>query len=133
MFVDIFEKQRKRKPQYRKDTFYGELQHIFCVKLDGLTATSRKLLGLQHSESTSDVVLLAAIRTCVLEPDDPQLCGLDIHFYSKQGALHVVDITSVQCLVGRVEDGESWAIIDRSGPLARAIGYNDDGDDDIYD
>ncbi|KAJ7474677.1 hypothetical protein B0H11DRAFT_1728327, partial [Mycena galericulata] len=47
--------------------------------------------------------------------------GLDVHFYSRAGALDIIDITTVQALVGRVKDvSNSWAIIDRSGVLARA-------------
>jgi hypothetical protein len=64
---------------------------------------------------------MAAIRTCVLDDIDPLLQGLDIRHYSSEGALHVVDITSVQCLVGRIRDRNKWAIIDRSGTLARAM------------
>ncbi|KAF8160546.1 hypothetical protein K438DRAFT_1619176, partial [Mycena galopus ATCC 62051] len=62
-----------------------------------------------------------AIRNCVLDKDDPKLEPLDIHFYSRLGALEVIDVTSVQFLVGRVKDSREWAIIDRSGSLARAI------------
>jgi len=47
--------------------------------------------------------------------------SLDMHFYRDVGVLDVVDITCLQCLVGRVKDGARWAIIDRSGRLARAV------------
>ena len=46
---------------------------------------------------------------------------LDIHDYLKMGELHVMDITRVQCLVGRVKDGGQWSIIDWSGSLAHTI------------
>lgn len=48
---------------------------------------------------------------------------LDIHSFSKErDSLEVVDITSVQCLVGRIKyQKDNWAIIDRSGKLARAM------------
>ncbi|KAJ7841816.1 hypothetical protein B0H14DRAFT_3457258 [Mycena olivaceomarginata] len=51
---------------------------------------------------------------------------LDVHFYSRAGAFDIIDITTVQALVGRVKDvSNSWAIIDRSGVLARAQWAND--------
>ncbi|KAJ7138978.1 hypothetical protein C8R44DRAFT_867146 [Mycena epipterygia] len=58
--------------------------------------------------------------------DDPVLQDLDIHFYSRLGGLDVIDITSVQSLIGRVEaaSGE-WGIIDHSGSLARAVWAGD--------
>jgi hypothetical protein len=37
------------------------------------------------------------------------------------GRLDVVDVTCLQCLVGRVKDNNRWAIIDRSGHLVRAV------------
>ena len=48
------------------------------------------------------------------------------------GKLDIVDITSVQALVGRVKTqvaGGQWAVIDQSGALARAV-YDDNVDDD---
>jgi len=36
-----------------------------------------------------------------------------------------VDVSSIQCLVGRVKDGNQWAIVDRSGSLARAANADD--------
>ena len=40
--------------------------------------------------------------------------------------LHFVNIKNVQCLVGRVKDGNRWAIVDQSGTLAHALYKNDD-------
>ncbi|KAJ7206495.1 hypothetical protein GGX14DRAFT_698366 [Mycena pura] len=59
--------------------------------------------------------ILAAIRNCVLKADDPELADLDVHFIARTGTLDLIDITSVQSLVGRVQDISSdWAIIDRN-------------------
>lgn len=120
MYVDTHERQRQRKPVYKLQTFYGQLNHIFLLKFQDHRA--RCALELPATELDTDVIILAAIRTCNLGPDDPNLHGLDVHFYSSQGALHIVDVNSVQCLVGRVKDSErGWAIIDQSGSLARVI------------
>ena len=43
-----------------------------------------------------------------------------MHYFKTHGRTEVVDITTVQCLVGRVKDRGTWTIIDRSGNLARA-------------
>lgn len=133
MLVDIYEKQRNKKPVYRKETFYGRLDHIFSISLPNLTAAEKETLGFDpETPSESNVVLLAAIRTCKLEKDDSRMKDLNIHFYSSMGGLHFIDITTIQCLVGRVKDGErGWAIIDRNGALSRAIDTGEDGDDDL--
>jgi hypothetical protein len=113
MLVDRYARQPSRRPEYELQTFYGQLQHIYAVRF--LAACGD--LGLKDST----IILLAAIRTCILDASDPQFQGLDIRLYSNEGALHIVDVTSLQCLVGRIRDRDKWAIIDRSGQLARAL------------
>ncbi|KAJ3501992.1 hypothetical protein NLJ89_g9087 [Agrocybe chaxingu] len=123
VFVDIHERHKRRKPKYELQTFYGELQHIFLAKFEEDSAC--RLLGLPNEEK--DVIILAEIKSCVLDAEDSNLDSLDIHFYSKSGPTHIVDIKAVQCLVGRVRDGDrGWALIDRSGSLARAIALEDE-------
>lgn len=101
-------------------TYYGRLEHIITITL---TEAHRSL---QPSGPATSI--FALIHRCILKEDDPQLAGLDIHFFSKEKqSFDVVDITSVQCLVGRVNAGRnSWAIIDRSGKLAQAM-YEEQG------
>jgi hypothetical protein len=72
------------------------------------------------------MVALAVIRECVLEQGNAH--GLDVHFYHRDGSLQVMDLNCVQCLVGRVRLANgNWAILDRSGVLARAL-YVDEYD-----
>ncbi|KII93389.1 hypothetical protein PLICRDRAFT_99540, partial [Plicaturopsis crispa FD-325 SS-3] len=113
MLVDIHASRRRVQPVYRTESFYGQLQHILVVNLPASPD-----LGL----TTPTALILAAIRTCDVEAHN----DLDMHYYSHYGRLEVVDITCLQCLVGRVPVGNRWAIIDRSGDLARA--YHEDLD-----
>jgi hypothetical protein len=113
MLVDKYARQARRQPEYKLQTFYGQLQHIYVIRFK--TPYSDSNLG---GVST---IFLAAIRSCTLDTPEHQLQPLDIHFYSSEGPLHVIDITSLQCLVGRIRDRNQWAIIDRSGSLARAL------------
>ncbi|KAG5633602.1 hypothetical protein H0H81_006603 [Sphagnurus paluster] len=124
MFVDKNAAHRNKRHEFELKTFYGQLKHIFVIQFEDLDA--RRGLRLPEDQ---DTVIFAAIQTCVLD-NDTQLEDLDIHFYSRMGGLDLVDITSLQCLVGRVKDKEphTWGIIDRSGSLARAIGVIDDDD-----
>ena len=91
------------------ETFYGQLQHIFVVKRPSAT---QLLVGVTEPE----ILILGAILTCDIEEKN----DLDMHYYKTHGRTEVVDITTVQCLVGRVKDRGVWTIIDRSGNLARA-------------
>jgi len=114
MLVDKNARYKKRPVILEKKTFFGQLQNIFLLRLNNSTA-----LRLQSSQT----IILAAIRNCA---NAQQRNNLDIHYYSQDGRLEVVDITCVQCVVGRVRDlqNKEWAIIDRSGELARAV-FND--------
>ena len=41
-----------------------------------------------------------------------------IYFYKEFGVEEVVDMKTVQCVVGRVHDRAEWAIVDRSNITA---------------
>ncbi|KAF8262478.1 hypothetical protein EI94DRAFT_1773176 [Lactarius quietus] len=95
-------------------TFYGQLEHLYLVNF---TCSDARV-------EPHKPIILAAIQNCkIKDPGPTDLEGLDVHLYNTTGSLDVVDVTSIQALVGRVEyivDGGGWAIIDRSGSLAHA-------------
>ncbi|KAI9435658.1 hypothetical protein BJY52DRAFT_1422103 [Lactarius psammicola] len=123
MLVDRFAHMRRRKPKLELQTSYGQLEHLYLITF----ACSDTRVDPQKP------IILAAIRNCkIKDPGPTDLEGLDIHLYNATGSLNLIDITSVQVLVGRVEysvDGGGWAIIDRSGSLARAE-WDPTGDDE---
>jgi len=61
------------------------------------------------------VLVLAGIKSCILTAKN----SLEMPYYSDQGRYEVVDITTVQCLIGRIRRGNKWGIIDRSGNLVQ--------------
>lgn len=109
MLVDIHAKNRRRAPEFVPKAFYGQLQNIFVVQLPASPE-------LELDEPTT--LILAGIQSCEL---DKQISALKMPLYSKMGRYEVVDMSCVQCLVGRVYDGKRWAIIDRSGDLQRSF------------
>lgn len=123
MLVDRFAHMRRRKPKFEPQTFYGRLEHLYLITF---TCSDTRV-------DPQKPIILAAIRNCkIKDPGPTDLEGLDIHLYDTTGSLDLVDVTSIQALVGRVEyavDGGGWAIIDRSGSLARAE-WDPTGNDD---
>jgi len=110
-------------PDEETVTHYGKLVHIITFTFP------EPHESLQPARPANSI--FALIHRCTLKEDEPQLAGLDIHFFSKERqSFDVIDITWVQCLVGRVIAGRnSWGIIDRSGKLARGtFGDQDDGE-----
>jgi hypothetical protein len=116
--VDVHARNYARAPEFVLKTFYGRLDSILVLNMPVAPR-----LNITKPES----VILAVIKECVVEDGDAH--GLDIHFYRRDGSLQVMDLACVQCLVGRVRLANgSWAILDRSGTLARAQ-YVDERDE----
>jgi hypothetical protein len=108
LLVDANARNKRLAERLKLVTFYGQLRHIFV-----LTMQPAAELELKEAET----IILAAISECKITAHN----DLDMHYYRDEGALQVVDISTVQCLVGRIKttNGRDWAIIDRSGSLAR--------------
>ncbi|EGO04760.1 hypothetical protein SERLA73DRAFT_44315, partial [Serpula lacrymans var. lacrymans S7.3] len=100
--VDKYTCQRHWTPEYKLKTFFPQQQYAVVVPLPMITLLT---------------LVQPAVKTCVLEGVNT----LGVPYYSKLGPLKVVDIICIQCAVGRVKYGQRWAIIDRSGTLARAV------------
>ncbi|KAI4293859.1 hypothetical protein K525DRAFT_213980 [Schizophyllum commune Loenen D] len=112
MYTDLHKRNKKKEVKLALDTFFGELQTIYVVRFHDPTAIAALELG------NNTEIVLAAIRSCKIRRSHKVL---DIHYYKRNGELDVIDISSIQALVGRVKDADEWAIVDRSGSLARAV------------
>lgn len=104
MLVDIHASRRRLEPKFEVKSFFGQLQHIFVVHLPAAPQ-----LGLDSEET----LILAGVRQCVVDATN----SIGMPFYSKMGQFEVVDMACIQCLIGRIQIGKQWAIIDRSGGL----------------
>ncbi|KAF7348742.1 hypothetical protein MVEN_01393300 [Mycena venus] len=115
LLVDQNARHARLAPRFIPVDFYGQLQNIFVVKLPPADE-------LNLTEETTHI--LAAVTQCEITAKN----DLDMHYYHKEGPLQVVDITTLQCVVGRVKttDKRHWVIIDRSGSMARAYYDPDD-------
>ncbi|KAJ3816566.1 hypothetical protein EV361DRAFT_802934 [Lentinula raphanica] len=106
MLIDINARRRAVAPVYEKKSFYGQLRHILIVSLSA---------GDELHTDTETTYILAAIERC-------KIIGTSVSgapYYEQMGAIEVVDMSVVQCLVGRVvaTDGKRTYIIDRTGTL----------------
>lgn len=118
MLVDIHANNRRAPSEWQKQSFFGQLQHILQVQLPACPHLNRS----DSSLRSPSVILLAGIRTCTLEERDD--LGLKFRFYRSMGGFEVVDMNSVQCLIGRIKDRGEFAIIDRTSTQNEAE-YND--------
>ena len=79
--------------------FFGQLNHILLL---GLPSSQQ----LNLDEPTTVIVALIREVKATLRNG--------IYYYRNFGGDEVVDLSTLQCVVGRIQDREEWAIIDQS-------------------
>ena len=102
-FVDRNAHHLKKAPDFEEQNFFGQLSHILVLELP----TAQKL---HLTEPTT--VIVAVIREVKAKLMD------GIYYYKEFGADEVVDLETVQCVVGRIKDRGKWALIDWSNSVA---------------
>jgi hypothetical protein len=115
VLVDTNARFKRRKPNMVPQTLYGQLRHIFLLRVDAAEILHR---------TEPETVVFAVIRSCKIEASHPTL---DMHWINSETNIDVVDLNCVQCIVGRVPGWHGqMAVVDRSGSLARAMWDSDD-------
>lgn len=104
--VDRNSHRRNAEESLHRKSFYGQLKHIYVVTMPA----TQELCG-PNEPPHEETLILAVI----------QVFSLARHRIAKStpitsgiGRLEVVDMTTVQYLVGRIPQGKDWAIIDRT-------------------
>lgn len=120
MIEDLNERRRNLPECYadQPTAFFGQLLHVLVVELP----PARQLDPLDPALQVSSTYILAALNRCEVDARN----SMDMPSYQKMGRTEVVDITCVQCLVGRIRVGNRWVILDRSGEIQQAVHVRDD-------
>jgi len=89
--------------------YFGQLHKILAADIPP---------GVIPSIDQPTTIVLAIISPRETRNETP----LHIPYYTEPSKVtsRVVDVNTVMCLVGRVNDRGRWAIVDRSGNMARA-------------
>jgi len=112
--VDKNARYSKKPVVLEPQVLFGQLQNIFVIGLKPSPA-------LKLVKKTT--LIVAAIRSCAY----PQVRNENgTYHYLREGPMEVVDMNCVQCLVGRIKDGNGWAIVDRSARSARPVFVDED-------
>ena len=102
-FVDQNAHHLKKAPDFEEQNFFGQLGRILILELP----TAQKL---HLTEPTT--VIIAVIHKVKAKLMD------SIYYYEEFGADEVVDLETVQCVIGRIKDRGKWALIDQSDSVA---------------
>jgi len=105
----MYENMRNREPMFKGTEYFGQLKTILVIELPP---------GIVPFITQPEMVVLAVISPRETTIETP----LGIPYYTEptKATPRAVDMNTLMCLVGRVEDRGRWAIIDRSGDMARA-------------
>ena len=99
LYVDRYAHHRRKTPDFEEKTFFGQLKRVLVLELPVAPQ-----LGLVKSTT----LILALIQEVKATLKD------GIYFYQEFGVEEVVDLKTIQCVVGRVKCKGEWAIVDRS-------------------
>ena len=102
LYVDRYARHRRKTPDFEEKIFFGQLNRILVLEL--LPAPRLNL-----DEPTTLVLALIHEAKVTLRNG--------IYYYKDLGVEEVVDLKTVQCVVGRVWDRSEWAIVDRSDSI----------------
>ena len=94
---------------FKGTEYFGQLISILVVELPPGTIPS-------HPQSETRVLAIIGTR----DTETETRLGIPYYTEPKEAKVRAVDMTTLMCLVGRIKDGRRWAIIDRSGDMARA-------------
>ena len=90
-----------------EESQYGELRHIFVLTIPPKTPK------INPHRTKKRHLLLAQIYEAPFKTDEADEHKV-IWYKGKLGTGEVVDALTIQCVVGRIQDGNIWWIIDRS-------------------
>lgn len=106
---DIHEKKPNVPPVFKGTEYFGQLISIMVIDLAP---------GIVPSITRSETHVLAIIG--IRDTETETRLGIPYYTEPKEAKVRAVDMNTLMCLVGRVRDGRRWAIVDRSGDMARA-------------
>ncbi|QRW21895.1 Transposase family tnp2 [Rhizoctonia solani] len=113
LMVDQLADDARASPEFKEESQYGQLRHIFVLTIPPKT---RKI---NPDPKKKQYLLLAQIYEAPVHIDEADEYRV-VWYKGKLGTGEVVDVSTIHCVVGRIQDGNQWWIIDRSADNALA-------------
>ena len=107
LYVDRHARRKRITPEFEEKTFFGQLNRVLVLELQAAQ---------QLDLTRPTTIILALIQEVKATLRD------GIYTYKEFcSAEEVVDLKTVQCVVGRVKDRGMWSIVDRSDNVAAQV------------
>lgn len=107
--IDEFEDDPGRPARDKRIVCYGQVQSYVYVTLPAEPRLKT------NSDSTA---ILALVKLCKTNGKD---ASLEPVWYQELETVRAFNITTIDCVIGRIKVGDRWGIIDRSYGSQRAV------------
>ncbi|CEL54833.1 hypothetical protein RSOLAG1IB_11778 [Rhizoctonia solani AG-1 IB] len=93
--------------RYARESQYGQLEFVFALRIKPNSSP------INSSKTRTRIFLLAHILEASVRNDDSD-DYMVLWYEGKLGTGEVVNIRTIQCVVGRIQEGRRWWIVDRA-------------------
>ncbi|EKM79514.1 hypothetical protein AGABI1DRAFT_92026 [Agaricus bisporus var. burnettii JB137-S8] len=97
--VDRFARQRNRMPELVPQIFYGQLKRLLVLEVPPIP---------QLLQDLPTKIIFAVVQSIRSFQEN------NVNYYTNLGPIEIVDLSVIECVVGRVKDGNRWGVVDRS-------------------
>ena len=106
---------KTKKPKFKLHNFFRQLLRIFVIDVpDSLQTTENSEQMTWQGEKNEDLSPKQWVYGVIHSVKIIEMDNFGINYYKELGPIKVVDLTTIQCVVGWICDCDHWAIIDRS-------------------
>jgi len=107
---------KTKKPKFELHNFFRQLLRIFIVNMpNSLQATENSEQMTQQGEEDEDLSLKQWVYAVICSVKVIEMNNFGINYYEELGPIEVVDLSTIQYVIGQICDCDYWAIIDCSG------------------
>ena len=93
--------------RFERESQFGQLEFVFTLRIGPNNPP------INRSKTKTRTLLLAHILEAPVRTDDDHDYTV-LWYEGKLGSGEVVDVRTIQCVVGRIQEGRRWWIIDRA-------------------
>lgn len=109
LLVDKYAHQRRRDSLFVRRTFFGQVLRFLVVDMP---------FNRRHDVQADRFIYAVIHQANITEPANNRC---PINYYQSFGRTEFVDLNMVQCLIGRIQDRNRWAIVDRNTSQAKML------------
>ncbi|XP_006462021.1 hypothetical protein AGABI2DRAFT_143727 [Agaricus bisporus var. bisporus H97] len=88
-----------KMPELIPHVFFGQLKHLLVLEVPSIP---------QLLQDLPTKIIFAVVQSIRSFQEN------NVNYYTNLGPIKIVDLSAIECVVGRVKDGNHWGVVDRS-------------------